>query len=99
MEVLYPHCAGLDVHQQTLVACARIVSEEGVAQHVETFETTPQGLERLRDGLAAYGCTHVAMESTGVYWKPVFGTCSRGASPSGWPTPLTSATSQAARAM
>ena len=72
MEVLHPRCAGLDVHQQTVVACARIVSEAGVAQHVETFETTTQGLERLRDWLAAHGCTHVAMESTGVYWKPVW---------------------------
>jgi transposase len=72
MEVLYPHCAGLDVHQQTVVACARIATEEGVAQQVETFETTTQGLERLRDWLATYGCTHVAMESTGVYWKPVW---------------------------
>jgi transposase len=72
MEVLYPRCAGLDVHQQTVVACARIVNEGGVAQSVETFETTTQGLERLRDWLAGHGCTHVAMESTGVYWKPVW---------------------------
>ena len=72
MQVLYPRCAGLDVHQQTVVACARIVTEQGVAQHVETFETTTQGLEKLRDWLAAHGCTHVAMESTGVYWKPVW---------------------------
>jgi transposase len=72
MEVLYPRCAGLDVHQQTVVACARVVGEAGVAQSVETFETTTQGLERLRDWLAAQGCTHVAMESTGVYWKPVW---------------------------
>jgi transposase len=72
MEVLYPRCAGLDVHQQTVVACARIVAEDGVAQPVETFETTTQGLEKLRDWLAGLGCTHVAMESTGVYWKPVW---------------------------
>jgi transposase len=72
MEVLYPRCAGLDVHQQTAVACARIVSEGKVVQSVETFETTTQGLERLRDWLASHGCTHVAMESTGVYWKPVW---------------------------
>jgi transposase len=72
MEVLYPRCAGLDVHQQTVVACARIVSEGKVVQRVETFETTTQGLERLRDWLASHGCTHVAMESTGVYWKPVW---------------------------
>ena len=72
MEVLHPRCAGLDVHQQTVVACARIATETGVAQHVETFETTTQGLERLRVWLAGHGCTHVAMESTGVYWKPVW---------------------------
>jgi transposase len=48
MEVLYPRCAGLDGHQQTVVACARIVGEAGVVQDVETFETTTQGLERLR---------------------------------------------------
>jgi transposase len=72
MEVLYPRCAGLDVHQQTVVACARLVSDARVVQHVETFETTTQGLERLRDWLASHGCTHVAMESTGVYWKPVW---------------------------
>jgi len=72
MEVLHPRCAGLDVHQQTVVVCARIVTEPGVAQHVETFETTTQGLEKLHLWLAAHGCTHVAMESTGVYWKPVW---------------------------
>jgi transposase len=72
MEVLYPRCAGLDVHQQTVVACARIVTEAKVVQHVETFETTTQGLERLRDWLTSHGCTHAAMESTGVYWKPVW---------------------------
>jgi transposase len=72
MEVLYPRCAGLDVHQQTVVACARLVTEQGVARRVETFETTTRGLERLRDWLTEHGCTHVAMESTGVYWKPVW---------------------------
>ena len=72
MEVLYPRCAGLDVHQKTVVACARVVGQEGVAQHVETFETTTQGLEKLRNWLLQFGCTHVAMESTGVYWKPVW---------------------------
>jgi transposase len=72
MEVLYPRCAGLDVHQQTVVACARIVTESGVLQQVETFETTTQGLEQLRAWLTGHGCTHVAMESTGIYWKPVW---------------------------
>jgi len=72
MEVLYPRCAGLDVHQQTVVACARIGSESGVEHDVETFETTTQGLEQLRAWLTGHGCTHAAMESTGVYWKPVW---------------------------
>lgn len=72
MEVLYPRCAGLDVHQKTVVACARVVDPDGVAQHVESFETTTQGLEELRAWLLQFGCTHVAMESTGVYWKPVW---------------------------
>ena len=72
MEVLYPRCAGLDVHQKTVVACARVVGPQAVAQHVETFETTTQGLEKLREWLLEFGCTHVAMESTGVYWKPVW---------------------------
>ena len=72
MEVLYPRCAGLDVHQKTVVACAQVVGQGAVAQHVETFETTTQGLETLRAWLLQFGCTHVAMESTGVYWKPVY---------------------------
>lgn len=72
MEVLYPRCAGLDVHQQTVVACARVASGSSVQQEVRTFGTTTGDLLALADWLTAHGCTHVAMESTGVYWKPIW---------------------------
>src|SRR5215204_4547205 len=72
MEVLYPRCAGLDVHQQTVVACARIASGPAVQQEVRTFSTTTADLLALADWLTVHGCTHVAMESTGVYWKPIW---------------------------
>jgi transposase len=66
-------CCGLDVHKATIAACVRIGGRTGRAtQHVETFGTTAGDLVVLRDWLAAHGVTHVAMESTGVYWKPVF---------------------------
>ena len=72
MEVLYPRCAGIDVHQKTAVVCCRLVTEAGIKQEVRSFETTTQGLLALGDWLSEQGCTHVAMESTGVYWKPVW---------------------------
>jgi transposase len=72
MEILFPRCAGLDVHQLTVVACARIVDSGRVDQEVRTFDTTTKGLFELSDWLRVKGCTHVAMESTGVYWKPVW---------------------------
>jgi transposase len=72
MEVVHEACAGLDVHQATVVACARVVVGGKVVQEVKTFETTTQGLLALCDWLAERGCSHVAMESTGVYWKPVW---------------------------
>jgi transposase len=59
---------GVDVHRDTVVACVRV--PEG--QYVQTFGTTADALLALRDWLEAHGITHVAMESTGVYWKPVF---------------------------
>jgi transposase len=66
-------CCGLDVHKATIAACVRIGGRTGRAtQHVETFGTTAGDLVVLRDWLAAHGVTHVAMESTGVYWRPVF---------------------------
>jgi transposase len=72
MEVLHARCAGLDVHKDTVVACARLVEEEKIVQDVKTFSTTTKGLLELSDWLSEHGCTHVAMEATGVYWKPVW---------------------------
>src|SRR5215510_1436561 len=64
--------AGLDVHQATVVATVRIPDTGGRTAITETFPTTTAGLLTLRDWLQAHGVTHVAMESTGVYWKPVY---------------------------
>lgn len=72
MEVIYPRCAGLDVHRHTVVACARIAGEGPVVQEVRTFDTTTSGLLALADWLDSLGVEHVAMEATGVYWKPVW---------------------------
>ena len=66
MEVIYPRCAGLDVHKQTVVACARIAGEGAATQQVRTFETTTSGLLALADWLESLGVQHVAMEATGV---------------------------------
>jgi transposase len=71
MEVLYPRCAGLDVHKDTVVACVRCVSPPE-QREVRTFATTTSGLLALGEWLASHQCTHVAMEATGVYWKPVW---------------------------
>jgi transposase len=73
MDTLHPHCAGLDVHKDTVVACVRHQPSQGRARaEVRTFATHTAGLLELADWLAAEGVTHAAMESTGVYWKPVF---------------------------
>ena len=72
MEVTYPRCAGLDVHKETVVACVRIVAGGEVSRSVRTFATTTANLIELGEWLEVNGCTHVAMEATGVYWKPVW---------------------------
>src|SRR5690349_11722428 len=73
MEQVIERCGGLDVHRDTVVACVRVPgTKRGREQHVRTFGTTTAELLALHDWLAAHGVTHVAMESTGVYWKPVF---------------------------
>jgi transposase len=72
MEVLYPRCAGLDVHARSVTACIRIASGPDVTYQHRTVPTTTRGLLELADWLAAAQCTHVAMEATGVYWKPVW---------------------------
>jgi transposase len=68
MQVIYPCCCGLDVHARTVVAC---LIKQGRRQ-TRTFSTMTDDLLRLSDWLVSEGCTHAAIESTGVYWKPVF---------------------------
>jgi transposase len=73
MEVLYSRCAGLDVHKKTVVACLITPDRQGGwHKEVRTFGTMTLELLALSDWLQAAGCTHIAMESTGEYWKPVF---------------------------
>jgi len=72
MELLHRRCCGLDVHKETVVACLRLVADGKVPTEVRTFQTTTADLLRLSEWLAANECTHVAMEATGVYWKPVW---------------------------
>jgi transposase len=73
MDVLYPRCAGLDVHKKSVVACRiHTVGNGHKNQEIATFGTTTPELLRLLDWLRAGECTHVAMESTGDYWKPVY---------------------------
>ena len=73
MEVLIPRCCGIDVHKATLTACL-LVSETAskTSRTVKTFSTMTADLLALKDWLEANECTHVAIESTGVYWKPIF---------------------------
>ena len=68
MEVLYACCCGIDVHAKMLVACLLKPGKK----EVRTFSTMTEDLLRLLDWLTQEGCTHVAIESTGVYWRPVF---------------------------
>jgi transposase len=71
MEVLYPRCAGLDVHKDSVVAHIRCVSAPQ-ADETRTFATQTGALIELQEWLSAHQVTHVAMEATGVYWKPVW---------------------------
>jgi transposase len=73
MQTLVERGCGLDVHQATVVACLLIVLKNGrVQRQVRTFGTTTRELMGLREWLLSESCTHVAMESTGVYWKPIY---------------------------
>jgi transposase len=74
MEVVYTRCAGLDVHKATVVACVRVPDRRAGERRrdIQTFATTMRGLRELADWLRAHGVTHVAIESTGVYWRPVY---------------------------
>jgi transposase len=72
MQTLHERCAGLDVHKKEVVACLRRVMRGKVTYEVRRFPTTTRGLIELADWLEQAECTHVAMEATGVYWKPVW---------------------------
>jgi transposase len=72
MEVLYARCAGLDVHAETVVACVRLASGSEVRYEHRTVPTTTRGLLELAGWLTTHAVTHVALEATGVYWKPVW---------------------------
>ena len=72
MELLHPHCAGLDLHKETVVACVRHMADGKVTTDVKSFQTTTHELMELSDWLSSQGVTHIAMEATGVYWKPVW---------------------------
>ena len=73
MEVIYPRAAGLDIHLKLIVAC-RITPGEGsrVQRDLRSFGTTTAAIGQMADWLAEGGVTHVAMEATGVYWKPIY---------------------------
>ena len=73
MDVTYTHCAGLDVHKKTVVACCITPGIKGEKQlEIRTFGTMTADLLALSDWLSLKGVTHVAMESTGEFWKPVY---------------------------
>src|SRR5438270_866684 len=84
MDQLIERCCGLDVHRDTVAACVRVPGPNGKQRHeVRPFGTTAVELLALRDWLEAHGVTHVAMESTGVYWKRW---CTARRTPRCWPT-------------
>jgi len=73
MEVVHPRCCGIDVHKQTVVACLLCSTADGTpSKEVRTYGTMTADLLQLADWLTSTGCTRVAMESTGVYWKPIY---------------------------
>ena len=73
MQVVHERCCGLDVHKRTVVACVLITRPDGAAERqVRTFKTMTADLLALGDWLSSLGVTHVALESTGVYWRPVY---------------------------
>ena len=72
METLIARCCGLDVHKAQVTVCVRLLIDGVVSEIVQMFGTTTPDLLALRDWLKGQGITHVAMESTGVYWKPVY---------------------------
>jgi transposase len=78
MDVMHERVAGLDVHKETIVACVRIMTGGKATRECRTFDSTTSGLQALLSWLTESGCTHVAMEATGVFWKPVWNILSDG---------------------
>ena len=72
MKTLHRRCAGLDVHSDTVVACARLTARTKASHEVRRFSTATHDLLELADWLAGQGVTHVAMGATGIYWKPIW---------------------------
>lgn len=73
MRIVYKRCCGLDVHKKVIVACLLLLEPDGeLRQEIRKFGTMTQDLLELLDWLQQARCTHVAMESTGVYWKPIY---------------------------
>ena len=77
MELVYQCCAGLDVHKKSVSACIRIQRGEQTRIETALFGTFTADLERLRDWLQQYGVQQIAMESTGVFWMPVWNVLER----------------------
>src|SRR5215475_12365921 len=78
MDVMHERVAGLDVHKETVVACVRIMAGGKATRECRTFDSTTSGLQALLSWLTESRCTQVAMEATGVYWKPVWNILSDG---------------------
>ena len=73
MKRIYQRCCGIDVHKATLTACVRVYGAgRKLSQEIRSFGTTGDELLSLHDWLMTHRVSHVAMEATGVYWKPVF---------------------------
>src|SRR5271166_5208466 len=79
MDIIHERVAGLDVHKAMIVACVRIMADGKAGRTCRTYDTTTDGLKGLLAWLTEQRCTHVAMEATGVYWKPVWNILSDGA--------------------
>ena len=73
MRIMYQHVAGIDVHKKIIAVAILVLDQEGQwYQETRTFSTMTADLLALSDWLTSHGVTHVAMESTGEYWKPLF---------------------------
>jgi transposase len=72
MEVVYPRCSGFDVHKRFVVACLSLIHNGERHKELRQFSMMTSDIQALKVWLKAAGCGQIAMESTGVYWKPIF---------------------------